>query len=129
MSYSNTYLQVSLENDRPTVNLDVEVGVNCTEPLRYINYVLMGRGDVLFTNTFQVANNKEFKFNFLATHAMVPVCHLIVYYVRPDGELIADALDIQVDGLLQNFVSTYLTKKNVNSYTLFCFRLIYKLIP
>ncbi|KAJ8921010.1 hypothetical protein NQ315_015806 [Exocentrus adspersus] len=104
VSYSKNYLQVSLETDRPIINLDVEVAVNCTEPLRYINYVLMGRGDVLITNTFQVDNKKEFKFHFTATHAMVPVCHLIVYYVRPDGEMVGDALDIEVDGLLQNFV-------------------------
>ncbi|CAH0556688.1 unnamed protein product [Brassicogethes aeneus] len=104
VSYSNTYLQVSLDTERPIVNLDVEVMVNCTEPMRYVNYVLMGRGDVLITNTFQVDNSKEFRFHFTAIHAMVPVTHLIVSYVRKDGEMIADALDIEIDGLLQNFL-------------------------
>lgn len=104
VSRSNTFLQVSLETDRPIVNLDVEVLVNCSEPLRYIDYVLMGRGDVLIANTFHVDNKKEYHFHFTATHAMVPVAHLIVSYVREDGELIGDALDIEVDGLLQNFV-------------------------
>jgi hypothetical protein len=28
----------------------------------------------------------------------------MVSYVRDDGELIGDALDVEVDGLLQNFV-------------------------
>lgn len=35
---------------------------------------------------------------------MVPVAHLIVSYVRDDGELVADSVDIEIDGLLQNFV-------------------------
>lgn len=107
MSFSDNFIQATLETERPIVNLDVDIVVNSTQPMRSVNYILMGRGDVLITNTFQVENKKQFKFHFTATHAMVPVCHLIVYYVRPDGELIGDALDIEVDGLLQNFVSIY----------------------
>ncbi|CAH1108875.1 unnamed protein product [Psylliodes chrysocephalus] len=104
VSFSDNFIQATLETERPIVNLDVDIVVNSTQPMRSVNYILMGRGDVLITNTFQVENKKQFKFHFTATHAMVPVCHLIVYYVRPDGELIGDALDIEVDGLLQNFV-------------------------
>lgn len=104
VSYNNTFLQISLDTDRPIINEEVEILVTATEPLRYINYVLMGRGDVLITNTFQVDNSREYKFRFTATHSMVPVCHLFVHYVRPDGELVGDALDIEIDGVLQNFV-------------------------
>lgn len=106
VSYNNTFLQISLDTDRPIINEEVEILVTCTEPMRYINYVLMGRGDVLITNTFQVDNSKEYKFRFTATHGMVPVTHLFVYYVKLDGELIGDALDIEIDGVLQNFVRT-----------------------
>lgn len=80
----------------------------------------MGRGDVLITNTFQVDNAKEYRFHFTATHAMVPVTHLIVYYVRQDGELIADALDIEIDGLLQNFVSNKQTNKQAKAIIFNC---------
>ncbi|KAJ3654530.1 hypothetical protein Zmor_013712 [Zophobas morio] len=104
VSYSNTFLQASIETERPIVNLDVEILVNCTEPLKYVSYVLLGRGDVLNANTFQVDNMHEYRFHFTATRAMVPVAHLIVSYVREDGELIGDSLDIEVDGLLQNFM-------------------------
>ncbi|CAG9853917.1 unnamed protein product [Phyllotreta striolata] len=104
VSYSDNFLQATLETDRPVINQDVNIVVNSTQSMRSLNYVLIGRGDVLITNTFHVDNRKQFKFHFTATHAMVPVCHLIVYYVRSDGELIGDALDIEVDGLLQNFV-------------------------
>ncbi|RZC42764.1 CD109 antigen [Asbolus verrucosus] len=97
VSYSNTFLQVSLETERPVVNLDVEILVNCTERLKYISYVLMGRGDVLIANTFQVNNQHEYRFHFTATHEMVPVSHLLVSYVRQDGELIGDALDVEME--------------------------------
>ncbi|XP_057670871.1 thioester-containing protein 1 allele R1-like [Diorhabda carinulata] len=104
VSFSNAFLQVILETERPIVNLEVEITVNSTHPMKTLSYILMGRGDVLRTHTFQVENKKQFKFHFIATHAMAPVCHLIVFYVRQDGELIGDALDIEVDGALQNFV-------------------------
>lgn len=106
VSFSNNFLQIELETEQPIVNLDVEVFVNCTERMQYINYVLMGRGDVLITNTFRVDNSNEYRFHFTATHAMVPVSHLIVSYVRSDGELVGDAIDIEVDNRqLQNFVN------------------------
>lgn len=62
---------------------------------------------MLNANTFQVDNTHEYRFHFTATRAMVPSCHLIVSYVREDGELIGDTLDIEVDGLLQNFVRNF----------------------
>lgn len=36
---------------------------------------------------------------------MAPTAHVIVYYVRTDGEVIADSLDVELAGILQNFVS------------------------
>ncbi|KAK4880764.1 hypothetical protein RN001_008910 [Aquatica leii] len=103
VSPSKTYLQVNLVNDKsPKVNDLVEVIVNCTEPMKYINYQVMGRGDVLAAHSFQLDNKKEFKFQFTATYAMAPLAHLLVNYIRPDGQVVADALDVEVDGLIQN---------------------------
>lgn len=36
---------------------------------------------------------------------MAPTAHIIVYYVQTDGEVIADSLDVELTGILQNFVS------------------------
>lgn len=46
-----------------------------------------------------------FYFRFLATYVMAPTVHVIVYYIGNDGEIIADALDVELEGVLQNFVS------------------------
>ncbi|XP_017784771.1 PREDICTED: CD109 antigen-like [Nicrophorus vespilloides] len=104
VSFSNNFLQILLETERPIINLDVEVSIVCTEPMTYITYELIGRGDVIIANTFKVDNAMEYKFHFTATHAMVPTSHLLVSYIRDDGELISDSIDINVDGLLQNFI-------------------------
>lgn len=42
---------------------------------------------------------------------MAPVAHVLVYYVREDGEIIADSLDVELDGTLQNHVSNNREKR------------------
>lgn len=37
---------------------------------------------------------------------MAPTAHIIIYYIGDDGEVIADALDVELEGVLQNFVSS-----------------------
>lgn len=41
---------------------------------------------------------------FVATYVMAPTAHVLVYYMRDDGEIVADAIDVNLDGTLQNFV-------------------------
>lgn len=51
---------------------------------------------------------------------MVPTAHLLVSFVRDDGELVADSLDFEVGSLLQNFVSLslYLQKTVTSTFSL-----------
>lgn len=39
---------------------------------------------------------------------MAPVARVVVYYVRADGEVVADALNFDVEGTFQNFVPFHL---------------------
>lgn len=52
---------------------------------------------------------------------MAPTAHVIVYYIRDDGEVIADALDVELEGALQNFVRAYVIY-NINQYTIIIIR-------
>ena len=52
---------------------------------------------------------------------MAPVARVVVYYVRPDGEVVADALNFDVEGTFQNFVSSFPQKKKWNYRTLASF--------
>lgn len=128
VSSSKEYIQATLQTERPIVNQDIEVLVNCTEPMQYLSYVLFGRGDVLVANTLQIRNENVHRFHFTATSAMVPIAHLIVNYVRDDGELIADSLDIEIDGLLRNFVNILKFVIKFEILLNFISRLIFRLI-
>lgn len=91
------------------VNKDVEIQVNSTESLQYISYQVLGRGDVIVASTVQIPNAGQHTaiIRFLATYAMAPTAHVIVQFVKEGGEMIADAVDIELDGVLQNYVGIF----------------------
>ncbi|KAG7209379.1 hypothetical protein KM043_015478 [Ampulex compressa] len=120
MSLNNEYIQAILKTEKPMVNRDVEIEVNSTAPLKYISYEVLGRGDILDAGSIHAQGKYLVSFKFLARYTMAPTAHVIVYYTSDDGEVIADALDVELEGVLQNFVDIKVTSaevepgKNVN---------------
>ncbi|EZA52046.1 hypothetical protein X777_09067 [Ooceraea biroi] len=112
-SVSNEYIQITLKTESPKVNDYVEIEVNSTAPLKYISYEVLGRGDILDAGSIYVPDKHTTSFKFLATYVMAPTAHVIVYYVRADGEVIADSLDVELAGVLQNFVNITATPGEV----------------
>ncbi|XP_011158223.1 CD109 antigen isoform X2 [Solenopsis invicta] len=113
MSQSNEYIQATLKTEKPMVNNYVEIEVNSTAPLKYISYEILGRGDILDAGSIYMQDKYTTSFKFLATYVMAPTAHVIVYYVRTDGEVIADSLDVELTGLLQNHIDLKLTPEEV----------------
>jgi CD109 antigen len=77
-----------------------------TEKIKSIVYQVLGRGDVLVSKSIDVPDRKTQVFKFLANFLMVPKADLIVYYIRADGEIVSDHVEIQFGDELNNFVST-----------------------
>ena len=73
--------------------------------MNYITYQILGRGDVVISKTLNVGGQYKFNFRFLASFKMVPKANMIVYYIRPDGEIISDNVKIEIGEDLQNYVS------------------------
>lgn len=128
-SPSNSFIQVILKTENPKVNEEIAIEVNSTAPLDSYIYEVMGRGNLVVARTVQAGNqrytlfiqvkcrisfwlnfsvspsgDRSHTFRFQATAAMAPVARVVVYYVRADGEVVADALNFDVDGTFQNFV-------------------------
>lgn len=89
---------------RPRINRDITVEVQSTESLRYLSYQVLGRGDIILSNSVEIPNRKSHIINFLASFAMVPKAQFVVHYIR-DYEIISDRLEIDLGEDLQNFVS------------------------
>jgi Alpha-2-macroglobulin bait region domain len=71
--------------------------------MKYLYYQVIGRGGVLASHR-KTPNSKEFVFQFWATIYMVPEAILVVYYYRPNGEIIADRVTLKFENRLDNFV-------------------------
>lgn len=54
VSKSKTYLSATLETEFPTINKQISILVNCTEPMKYFNCEVLGRGDILIARSVVV---------------------------------------------------------------------------
>ncbi|XP_064090447.1 CD109 antigen-like isoform X4 [Macrobrachium nipponense] len=104
-SPTNAFLQATLLTQNVHVGGEVLIGLNATQPMVHFVYEVLGRGDVIFAQTLQAHKGTTHEFRFLATSAMAPRARLVVYYVKDDGEIVADSLHFAVTGAIQNEVT------------------------
>lgn len=114
-SPSNSFLQATLLTQNPRTGGPIEIGLNATQPLVYFVYQVLGRGDVVFGDTLQAHQGTTHTFKFLATRDMAPRARLLLYYVREDGEVVADSLHFAVSGAIQNEVTVNLNPNVVDA--------------
>ncbi|XP_076058869.1 CD109 antigen-like [Oratosquilla oratoria] len=114
LSPSNSYLQASLMTQDVVVGGEVIVSINATQELVYYVYEVLGRGDVVFARTLQAYEGNSHTFRFIATASMAPRAQLVVYYIKADGEVVADSLHFEVAGALQNKVTLRVSPRKVD---------------
>uniref|UniRef100_A0A6E8VVQ6 CD109 antigen n=1 Tax=Anopheles coluzzii TaxID=1518534 RepID=A0A6E8VVQ6_ANOCL len=107
----DSYIRAQVLTEMPLVGKDVLVEVTSTSPMKYFTYQLLGRGDVLLSNTIAVPESKTQSFKFPATFAMVPRAKLVVYYIASNGDMVSDSKVITFDSELQNFMKVSLSKE------------------
>jgi len=112
-SPSNSFIQAVLKTDEPKVNEEVTIEINSTLPLDSYVYEVMGRGNLVAARTVQAGGQRNHSFGFQVTAAMAPSARVVVYYVRKDGEVVADALNFDVEGIFQNFVEVQVAPNSV----------------
>ncbi len=111
-SPSDNYVQARLRTPNPSVGKNVRIGIVSTEPLAYVSYSIFGRGKLAFAETLEGSRTPKNELNFRATSEMSPRCRVIVYYVRTDGEIVADSLEFEVGGALTNFVDIWASRQS-----------------
>ncbi|GIY91023.1 CD109 antigen [Caerostris darwini] len=106
MSPSNSFIQVLLRTENPTVDKEIELEINATEPLSHLVYEVLGRGDIVLANAIAVPNVKTYRFSIPVTYKMAPKARVVVFYVRPENsEIVADAVNFDVSGVFRTPVS------------------------
>jgi hypothetical protein len=91
-------------NFSPSIDKKIEIEVLATEELSKISYDIIGQGTLILSNSINVMNGKSSSFNFFGTFNMLPKATLLVYYVRPSGDLISDRVVIEFSRDFKNYV-------------------------
>nr|XP_029708913.1 CD109 antigen-like isoform X3 [Aedes albopictus] len=106
----SAYMRAKVLTETPTINKDITVDVSSTVPMKYFNYQVLGRGDVIIGGTIPVPDRMSHTFRFPASFAMVPGARLVVYFIHSDGQMISDFAEIEFASELQNFLKVQLSK-------------------
>ncbi|KAL3881063.1 hypothetical protein ACJMK2_033259 [Sinanodonta woodiana] len=111
-SPSNTFLQVRLVTRYPKAGETAEFQILCTESRTEINYMILSKGSIVTSGTFDMG--LEIKKSFLIPMLRVysPSARILVQFVDPNGEIVADALDFSVDAPYENQVSVAFNRPN-----------------
>lgn len=77
--------------------------VQSNDNMRFLTYEILGRGDIIVSNTIEVPNQNYHIFQFFASFSMFPKAQLVVHYIK-DNEIVSDRLEIEFGNELQNEV-------------------------
>ncbi|XP_033873036.3 CD109 antigen-like [Acipenser ruthenus] len=107
-SPSNSYVQIQKPSSTPKVGTPFQLTVESNELIKELQYTVVSRGQV-------VAVGKETSASFLVTptDSWAPTACMIVYYVRDDGEVVNDFLELSISSVFKNKVSLSWSKTQV----------------
>jgi hypothetical protein len=97
LSPSNSYLQVTSSTETPRVGDYMLFRVNVTQYVDFVYYHITSAGRLIFTNILPMDNARQKTFEVGISREMAPSAHILVYYVRYDGEIVADSMNFHVN--------------------------------
>ncbi|CAF0796041.1 unnamed protein product [Rotaria sordida] len=97
LSPSNSYLQVTSSTESPRVGDFMLFRVNITQYVDFVFYHLTSGGRLIFTNILPMDGAKQKTFDVGVSREMAPSAHILVYYIRYDGEIVADSMNFHVN--------------------------------
>ncbi|WAQ97872.1 CD109-like protein [Mya arenaria] len=98
-----TYLQASLITPKPKAGRRCTFRIESTESRKVVNYMIISKSIVVTVDTLYLRWTRQF-IHVMMTSDMAPSSRLIVYYVTPDAEVVADSVMFEVEGLFENQV-------------------------
>ncbi|XP_045204949.2 CD109 antigen-like isoform X1 [Mercenaria mercenaria] len=110
-SPSDSFLQLRLLTDNPKTGDVAGIQIRSTDPeQKTAAYQVISKGNVVLSGTVDLTPGI---LNFPVTADMAPKAKLMLYYVRPDGEVVADGLTFNVEGIFENQVQINFDKPQV----------------
>uniref|UniRef100_W5NJS4 CD109 molecule n=1 Tax=Lepisosteus oculatus TaxID=7918 RepID=W5NJS4_LEPOC len=99
-SPSKSYIQLKKDRSDLKVGIPFRITVESSNPLKELHYLVTSRG-----KTLSVGKLSNASFTLIPEESWAPLACIIVYYVRDDGEIINDALNLPIANVFKNKVS------------------------
>ncbi|XP_046569079.1 CD109 antigen-like [Haliotis rubra] len=112
MSFSGNFLQLTLTSKGLRAGQTAMFSIEMTEDVPFITYQVLSRGTVVLIDQVAVGGQNPVHFNVPISAAMAPEAHIIAYYVRKSGDVVADSLSSSVDEVFDNKVSIDFSKND-----------------
>lgn len=110
-SPSSTFLKVELLTKSPEIGKNAVFSVTGSKSPGEVTYHILSKSLVSLTGKVTVnQDNVPQSFNVLITSNMAPAARILVYYVKLDGEIVADGLSFTVQEIFQNKVDIKFSK-------------------
>lgn len=97
LSPSNSYLQVTSTTETPRVGDYMLFRVNITQYVESVSYHITSAGKLIYSNILSMDGARQKTFDVGISRRMAPSAHILVYYVRYDGEIVADTMNFHVN--------------------------------
>lgn len=97
LSPSNSYLQVTSQTESARVGNFMLFRVNVTQYVDFVYYHIISAGQLIFSNILSMDGARQKTFDLAISRRMAPSAHILVYYVRYDGEIVADSFNFHVN--------------------------------
>ncbi|OWF38066.1 CD109 antigen-like [Mizuhopecten yessoensis] len=119
ISPSDTYLQVRLKSKLSGLKAGkrAKFSLKSTQKMSLVEFQILSKSVLVENGHVDGKRKKSATFSVKLTHLMAPRSTLIVYFVRPDGEVVTDSISINVDGLFRNDASLKFNKKKTKPNT------------
>ncbi len=110
-SPSNSYIYVSSSTVNPQVGDYMIFTVRVSQPVDQVFYHIVSSSRIIFTDVLTM-NNKQKTFDVGLTREMAPSAHIVAYYIRYDGEVVADSYNFHVNASsVQNKVNMTINRR------------------
>jgi Alpha-2-macroglobulin bait region domain len=78
------------------LNQKIKFRVGCKEKMKRVTYNVIGRGNILLSQTLDMGSKFQQTIEIDVTQSMAPNSSFVVHYITDDGMLISDQTDFQV---------------------------------
>ncbi len=110
-SPSKSYIQVTSSTLNPEVGNYMIFTVKLNQYVNFVYYHIVSSSRILFTNILKM-NGKQKTFDIGLTRDMAPSAHIVVYFIRDDGELVSDSYNFHVNiSSVQNKVNMTINRR------------------